>query len=63
LDDFVIHNIRHLVAFLVVNNGYSLEVTAKILGHKTIQSTQRYAVLEMDKARKAYSKTIQSFID
>lgn len=62
MDDFVIHNIRHLVAFMVVNTGYSLEITAKILGHANIQSTQRYAVLEMDRARKAYSDTMKNIM-
>lgn len=62
LEDFVIHNIRHMVAFMIVNNGYSLEITAKILGHQSIQSTQRYAVLEMGKAKNAYNKTISSMM-
>lgn len=57
LPEFNIHGIRHMVAFLIVNNGYSLEVTAKVLGHKSIQSTGRYAVLKMNQAKKAYSKT------
>lgn len=60
MPDFSIHSTRHLVAFLIINNGYSLEVCAKILGHKNIQSTQRYAVLEMNKARIAYKKTISA---
>ncbi|MDD3467555.1 MAG: tyrosine-type recombinase/integrase, partial [Campylobacterales bacterium] len=58
LPDFNIHSIRHLIGFLMVNNGYSLEITAKILGHANIASTQRYAVLEMQKARVAYSRTM-----
>lgn len=58
LPDFNIHAIRHMVAFLIVNNGYSLEVTAKVLGHQSIQSTSRYAVLEMNHAKTAYNKTI-----
>jgi integrase len=58
LPDFNIHAIRHMIAFLIVNNGYSLEVTAKVLGHQSIQSTSRYAVLEMNHARSAYNKTI-----
>lgn len=58
LIDFNIHAIRHMVAFLIVNNGYSLEVTAKVLGHQSIQSTSRYAVLEMNHAKAAYNKTI-----
>ncbi|MDD5373364.1 MAG: tyrosine-type recombinase/integrase [Sulfurimonas sp.] len=61
LPNFNIHSIRHLVGFLMVNSGYSLEITAKILGHANIQSTQRYAVLEMEKARFAYKNISQKY--
>ncbi|WP_323585297.1 tyrosine-type recombinase/integrase [Aliarcobacter butzleri] len=61
LGDFNIHAIRHMVAFLIVNNGYSLEITAKVLGHQSIQSTSRYAVLEMNQAKDAYNKVIGKF--
>lgn len=60
--DFNIHSVRHLIAFLIINNGYSLEITAKILGHQSIQSTSRYAVLEMHHAHNAYNKTIHNYI-
>ena len=62
LAEFNIHSIRHMVAFLLVNDGYSLEVTAKVLGHQSIQSTSRYAVLEMNHAKNAYKKTISKYI-
>lgn len=62
LPEFNIHAIRHMVAFLIVNNGYSLEITAKVLGHQSIQSTSRYAVLEMNHAKSAYNKTITKLI-
>lgn len=58
MPDFNIHAVRHMVAFLIVNNGYSLEITAKVLGHQSIASTSRYAVLEMKQAKNAYSQTI-----
>jgi site-specific recombinase XerD len=54
--------VRHLCGFLLVNNGYSLEITAKILGHQNISSTTRYANIEMSKAKNAYSKTISPLI-
>lgn len=63
LPEFNIHSIRHMVAFLLVNNGYSLEITAKVLGHQSIQSTSRYAVLEMNQAKTAYNKTINKFFN
>jgi integrase len=61
LPSFTIHSIRHMVGFLVVNNGFSLEITAKILGHSNIASTQRYAVLEMNKAKNAYKNISQQY--
>ena len=54
LPDLNLHALRHMVAFLLINNGYSLEVTAKVLAHSNISSTQRYAVLEMNKAADAF---------
>ncbi len=62
MPDLNIHAIRHLVAFLIVNNGYSLEITAKVLGHQSISSTSRYAVLEMKQAKNAYNKVFTKII-
>lgn len=62
LSDFTIHSMRHMVAFLMVSNGYSLEITARVLGHSSISSTARYATVEMKKARTAYYKTFSEFI-
>ncbi len=61
LPTLTLHSFRHLVGFLMINSGYSLEVTAKVLGHQNIQSTQRYANLKMDLSKQAYSKTFSSF--
>jgi site-specific recombinase XerD len=63
VERFIIHSLRHLTGFLLVNNGFSMEITARILGHSSIQSTQRYAVLEMKKAKNAYSKTFSAYFD
>ena len=63
MPNYTIHSMRHMVAFMIVNNGYSLEVTAKILGHTNITSTARYGVLEMKKAKSAYTKTFNSFFN
>lgn len=54
MPDLNLHALRHMVAFLLINDGYSLEVTAKVLAHSNVSSTQRYAVLEMNKARDAF---------
>ena len=63
MPDLNIHAIRHLVAFLIVNNGYSLEITAKVLGHQSISSTSRYAVLEMKQAKNAYNKVFTKIME
>lgn len=62
LMNFTLHNFRHLVGFLMINGGYSLEIIAKVLGHKSIMSTQRYSELKIDAATKAYSKIIKDFL-
>ena len=62
MPDLNIHAIRHLVAFLIVNNGYSLEITAKVLGHQSISSTSIYAVLEMKQAKNAYNKVFSKIM-
>lgn len=58
LPEYSIHSIRHTVAHEIVNNGYSLEIVAKLLGHADIKTSSRYAVLDMNKAKSAYGKTI-----
>lgn len=58
MPDYTLHSIRHTCGFMLVNNGYPLEVVAKLLGHADIKSTSRYAVLEMNKAQNAYKKTM-----
>ena len=37
------HHFRHFGACLLLNNSVSIEVVSKILGHKSIQTTQIYA--------------------
>lgn len=64
MPDYSIHMIRHTVATTIINNGYSLEIVAKLLAHSDIKTSSRYAVLEMNKAKKAYSKTfLPYFLD
>lgn len=52
--DFRVHDLRHTHASRLVRNGLTIQETAKVLGHKGIQTTLRYAHLEgLDVARKA----------
>ncbi len=62
LENFTLHNFRHLIGFLLINSGHSLEIIAKILGHQNISSTQRYSELKIDKASKAYRSVFKDII-
>ncbi len=48
-----IHDLRHCFASMMVNSGASLPIVGKILGHTNVSTTQRYAHLEQNPARKA----------
>jgi len=53
LSDVRLHDLRHTFASHAVNNGFSLPIIAKILGHKDLKTTQRYAHLNQDPVNKA----------
>lgn len=48
LDDVRIYDLRHIYASNAVMAGLSLEVVAKLLGHRQVQTTARYAHLSDD---------------
>jgi integrase len=48
IKNFRIHDLRHTAASYLVMNGASLHETAEILGHKSTQTTKRYAHLSTD---------------
>jgi len=48
-----LHDLRHAFASMMVNSGASLPIVGKILGHTQVSTTQRYAHLEENPARKA----------
>jgi len=50
------HDLRHTFATHAVNDGLSLPIIAKILGHKDLKTTQRYAHLHEDPVKKANNK-------
>ena len=39
------HRLRHTLATRLISQGMSLEMLRKLLGHKTLRMTQRYAHL------------------
>jgi integrase len=57
LNDVRIHDLRHSFASRALANGEGLTMIGKLLGHKTVQSTARYAHLADDPVRLAAMKT------
>ena len=53
LEDVRLHDLRHSFASFGAANGLSLPVIGALLGHRNIATTQRYAHLTNDAARKA----------
>ena len=53
LSGWRLHDLRHAFASMMVNSGASLPIVGKILGHTQASTTQRYAHLEQNPARKA----------
>ena len=65
LSGWRLHDLRHAFASAMVNGGASLPVVGKILGHSNASTTQRYAHLEENPAKKAAeaaAETIQQAI-
>jgi len=55
--DVRIHDLRHTLASLLVNAGYSLPLIGRALNHVRPSTTQRYAHLQMDSVRQALEQT------
>lgn len=53
LSGWRIHDLRHAFASMMVNSGASLPIIGKILGHTQASTTQRYAHIAENPARKA----------
>ena len=53
ITDFRLHDLRHTFASYGISEGFSLEVVGALLGHKSPQSTARYAHLVKREAMKA----------
>lgn len=47
--DITFHNSRHTAATLAISAGSELKTVSSLLGHKSIESTQVYAKVDMDK--------------
>lgn len=53
LDDVRLHDLRHSFASFAVGAGLSLPVIGGLLGHKSVQTTARYAHLTQNPLRQA----------
>lgn len=53
IDDYRIHDLRHQGASICVENGESLYIVSKMLGHKSQRTTERYAYLSQKPIQKA----------
>jgi integrase len=53
---FSIHDLRHTCAAWLVNAGVPLAEVRDLLGHRTIEMTERYAHLSPDNIRVAVSR-------
>jgi integrase len=50
------HDLRHSCASIMLGLGVDLYTISKILGHSTVQTTQRYSHLQVDAQRQALNK-------
>lgn len=50
------HKLRHSAASAMLNRGVQLRTIGMVLGHRSIQSTNRYSHLEVEQARLALGK-------
>lgn len=51
--DATIHQLRHSYATRLINEGKPVEVVQKVLGHRNLATTQRYAVVSDETVRRA----------
>lgn len=47
-----LHDLRHLMGYIAINNGFSLEEIAQVLGHDSTATTRRYSNMSMNTARR-----------
>ena len=51
-----VHDLRHTVASLALQEGVPLSIVGKMLGHSTPAVTNRYAHLEVEHLRDGFAK-------
>ena len=60
LDDVRIHDLRHSFASRALALGESLPMIGKLLGHRKVQTTARYAHLARDSVKEAAARVAES---
>lgn len=61
IKDFRVHDLRHSFASLSLSQGVDLYTVSKLLGHKNIATTTRYAHLELEHLKEATNKMAEVF--
>ncbi len=61
ISDVRLHDLRHSFASFALKKGVDLYTVSKLLGHKNIKTTTRYAHLELDHLKKATNKVAEIF--
>ena len=61
ISDVRIHDLRHSFASLALKKGVDLYTVSKLLGHKNIATTTRYAHLELEHLKRATNIVAEGF--
>jgi integrase len=61
IKDFRLHDLRHSFASFSLSKGVDLYTVSKLLGHRNIATTTRYAHLELEQLKKATERTAEVF--
>ena len=61
IPDVRIHDLRHSFASFALKKGVDLYTVSKLLGHKNIATTTRYAHLELEHLKEATNKIAEVF--
>ena len=60
IEDFRFHDLRHSAASFLLNAGCTLEEVGQVLGHKSLQTTRRYAHLSIQRKQEVTSRTFDA---
>jgi len=62
IKDMRLHDFRHLIGFILINNNVAIESVSSLLGHANIKTTQRYSNMREKMSEKA-TKTFLSIVN